>query len=70
MLCMSSLGGTIIILSKVGEVGFVEVFDLYSVVGGVHSGVVHVVLDALLLGELLKLILCDGTGKVCFQWRW
>jgi len=37
---MSSLGGAGIILSKVREVGFVEVFDKDLVVGGVQGGIV------------------------------
>ena len=53
----------LIILSEVEEVGFVEVHDADLVLDGVHGGVVHDVLDTLLLGDLKKLAPIIGGSK-------
>ena len=58
---MDSLGGAVIVLSEVGEVGVVEVLDVNLVLEG---GVVHDVLDTLLLDLLEKLASIGRGGKL------
>ena len=63
---MDPLDGPVEVFSEVGEAGFVQIFDLYLVLDGVHGGVEHDVLDAFLLGDLGKQSFL-GWGSVSFS---
>ena len=60
---MNSFCSPEIIFPKVGLISLVQVFDTNLVLGEVHEGVVHDVLDALLLDLLCQQASLGGSGE-------
>ena len=58
------LGGSVIILTKCVEILVIEVLDGDLVVDVVQVGVLHDVLDPLLLGPLVQLVMVGRISKL------